>query len=494
MSTTRCTRIVATLGPATENQEIIKEMILAGANVFRINFSHGDHETHEQTVANVRAASESVGIRVGILQDLQGPKIRVMRFADGEVTLATGAKFTLTTADDSPGDETRVGVTYKGLVKDVKVGDTLLLDDGRLNVKVTGLTADSIRTEVVVGGVLSNNKGINIPGADLSIPALTDKDVEDLRFGAKLDVDWVAMSFVRSRDDILLARHYLARAGSNAKLMAKIEKPSAVTRFAEILSEVDGVMVARGDLGVEMPPEHVPLIQKDLIRASVEAGKPVVTATQMLESMIRNPTPTRAEASDVANAIYDGSDAVMLSAETAVGDYPVAAVAMMDRIARAVESDDDFREKFRQLEPMADASTPDAVAIAAVEMSYNLRARLIVTFTASGNTAIRVARHRPPTPVIAITPDLRVLRQMLLVWGVVPYYNEDVHNTEEMVHVAKDAIRELDMLEDGDAFLITAGVPFGTRGTTNLIRVERLNGCHPQATGSGGLPALPELG
>lgn len=473
MKPPRSTRIVATLGPATDSKEMIVKLLKAGVNVFRLNFSHGDHQVHRQTVANIRTASEELGLPVGILQDLQGPKIRVMRFESGKVNLEAGARFDLTTTDDSPGDDSRVGVTYKGLVNDVKVGDTLLLDDGRLDLRVTGLDGGTIKTEVVVGGPLSDNKGINIPGADLSIPALTDKDVQDLKFGAELDVDWVAISFVRNRDDLLLARHYLARAGSHAKLMAKIEKPSAVDRFSEILAEVDGVMVARGDLGVEMPPEKVPLIQKDLIRACVEAGKPVVTATQMLESMIHNPTPTRAEASDVANAIYDGTDAVMLSAETAVGSYPVEAVSMMDRIARAVESDDDFHDKFRDLRPMADASIPDAVAIAAVEMTHNLDARLIVTFTASGNTVLRVSRNRPPTPVLAITPNPRALRQLMVVWGVVPYLSDDIHDTDEMVRVAKDAINDLKLLKADERFIITAGVPFGTRGTTNLIRVER---------------------
>jgi len=472
--TNRRTRIVATLGPATDKRERIAELLKAGVNVFRVNFSHGDQELHRQTILNIRAVSEELGLPVGILQDLQGPKIRVMRFAEGEVTLEEGAAFDLTTDDDSPGDVKRVGVTYKGLVNDVKVGDTLLLDDGRLELRVTGLKGGTIQTEVVTGGVLSNNKGIDIPGADLSIPALTDKDVQDLRFGAELDVDWIAMSFVRSRDDLLLARHYMARAGSQARLMAKIEKPSAVDRFAEILTEVDGVMVARGDLGVEMPPEKVPLIQKDLIRACVAAGKPVVTATQMLESMIHNPTPTRAEASDVANAIYDGTDAIMLSAETAVGSYPVEAVKMMDRIARTVESDDDFHEKFRKQVPQADTSTPDAVAIAAVEMSYNLDAQLIVTFTSSGTTALRVARNRPPTPVLAITPNERALRQLMVVWGVIPHLSEDIHDTDEMVKVASDAIKRLNLLHPGDRYVITAGVPFGMRGTTNLIRVERL--------------------
>jgi len=471
---TRRTRIVATLGPATDSKEMIGRLLLAGVNVFRLNFSHGDHDLHRQTVANIRAASEEFGIPVGILQDLQGPKIRVGRFAKDKVTLKEGARFDLTTGDDSPGDQQRVGVTYKGLINDVKVGDILLLDDGRLSLRTVGFEGDTIQTEVVVGGVLSNNKGINIPNAALSIPALTDKDVQDLKLGAELDVDWVAMSFVRNRDDLLLARHYMARAGSNARLMAKIEKPSAVDRFDEIITEVDGIMVARGDLGVEMAPEKVPLIQKDLIRACILAGKPVVTATQMLESMIQNATPTRAEASDVANAIYDGTDAVMLSAETAVGSHPIEAVKMMDRIARTVESDDDFHEKFRDAMPKTDASTPDAVAIAAVEMSYNLGGKLIVTFTSSGNTALRVSRCRPQSPILAITPNARALRQMMIVWGVVPHLSEDIHDTDEMVRVATEAIHAEGLLSEGDRFVITAGVPFGTRGTTNLIRVERL--------------------
>lgn len=473
MTAPRRTRIVATLGPATDSKEMLGRLLQAGVNVFRLNFSHGDQELHRQTVANIRAVSDEFGLPVGILQDLQGPKIRVMRFESDRITLKEGARFDLTTDDDSLGNESRVGVTYKGLVNDVKVGDTLLLDDGRLDLKVIGLDHATIQTEVVVGGSLSNNKGINIPNAALSIPALTDKDVQDMRLGAELDVDWIAMSFVRSRDDLLLARHYMAMAGSKAKLMAKIEKPSAVDRFEEILAEVDGIMVARGDLGVEMAPEKVPLIQKDLIRACVQAGKPVVTATQMLESMIQNNTPTRAEASDVANAIYDGTDAIMLSAETAVGAHPIEAVRMMDRIARAVESDDDFHDKFRNKTLKADTSTPDAVAIAAVEMSYNLDAKLIVTFTSSGNTALRVSRCRPEAPVLAITPNPRALRQMMVVWGVVPHLSDDIHDTDEMVEVASKAIHEEDLLDAGDRFVITAGVPFGTRGTTNLIRVER---------------------
>jgi len=469
----RRTKIVATLGPASSEPDRMRELIEAGVNVFRINFSHGTPDVHRANVERVRSLAAELGVNVGILQDLQGPKIRVGTFAEDQIDLVVGAPFALTCDDASPGDATRVGVTYAGLYNDVKPGDALLLDDGRLALKVEAVQGATIRTVVTLGGVLSNNKGINIPQADLSIPALTDKDVEDLEIGAQLDVDWVAMSFVRSRDDLLLARHYLARAGSKAKLMAKIEKPSAVDRFAEILREVDGVMVARGDLGVELPPERVPQIQKKLIRACLEAGKPVVTATQMLESMIHNPTPTRAEASDVANAIYDGTDAVMLSAETAVGDYPVEAVQMMARIASTVESDDRYISDMRDHALTPDETTADAVSKGACDMAYALQAELIVTFSASGTTAQRVARHRPSAPVLAITPSERVYRQLSIVWGVRPHLSADIASSDEMVGVATQALAERKVIEPGARYVITAGVPFGTRGTTNMIRVER---------------------
>ncbi len=476
MSPVRRTKIVATIGPASSSPGTVLKLIEAGVNVFRLNFSHGKRSDHSTVVNIIRQTAEEIGVPVALLQDLQGPKIRVATFADGSVELEEGQQFALTCNDDSPGDATRVGVTYTGLCGDVKVGDELLLDDGRLSLEVTGVKTGTIETRVVLGGTLSNNKGINIPGATLSIPALTDKDVEDLKFGAELDVDWVAISFVRNRDDLLLARHYLARAGSNARLMAKIEKPSAVDRFPEILDEVDGVMVARGDLGVEMAAERVPLIQKRLIRACIEAGKPVITATQMLESMVRNPTPTRAEASNVANAIFDGTDAVMLSAETAVGEHPVEAVRMMDRIARSVENDDNYKRMMHEHVPKSDATTADAVALAAVEMTYNLDARLIVTFTSTGTTALRVSRNRPPTPVLAVTPNPRAQRQLAVAWGVVASVVDDIHDTDEMVEVSTRAIAAEELCEPGDRFIITAGVPFGMRGTTNLIRVERFRG------------------
>lgn len=473
MTQVRNTKIVATLGPATSSPEAIAALLRAGVDVFRLNFSHGDRATHERNVATIREFTEETGRPIGILQDLQGPKIRVGTFAEGSVELAVGDRFALTCDDAAPGDATRVGVTYDDLYADVKAGDTLLLDDGRLSLEVDAVEGRTIRTTVTLGGTLSNNKGINIPGADLSVPALTDKDVDDLLFGVELDVDWVAMSFVRSRDDLLLARHYLARSGSEAKLMAKIEKPGAVERFAEILQEVDGVMVARGDLGVELAPERVPLIQKRLIRACLDAGKPVITATQMLESMIDSPTPTRAEASDVANAIYDGTDAVMLSGETAVGAYAEKAVRMMDRIARTVENDEAYRVGMRERAPAPDETTADAVSIGAVQMAYQLAAEVIVTFTSSGKTALRVSRNRPGAPVLAATPSARTYRQMAVVWGVVPVMSEDIHTTDEMVEVATRILRRTGLVQPGGRFVITAGVPFGVAGTTNLIRVER---------------------
>lgn len=471
----RRTKIVATLGPASSSPDMIVKLMEAGVNVFRLNFSHGTKEDHKRNIELIREESKRLGHPVGVLQDLQGPKIRIARFAEDKITLNNGDTFKLTCDDDSPGDEMRVGVTYKNLCNDVKIGDELRLDDGRLLLKVTGISGATIETEVLLGGALSNNKGINIPSADLSIPALTDKDVEDLLYGTELEVDWVAMSFVRSRDDLLLARHYLARSGSRAKLMAKIEKPSAVDRFDEILREVDGIMVARGDLGVEMPPERVPLIQKRLIRACVEAGKPVITATQMLESMITNPMPTRAEASDVANAIYDGTDAVMLSAETAMGQYPVEAVTMMDRIASSVETDPSYQSNMREHYPEPEDTTADAVSLGACQMAYNLSARFIVTFTSSGTTALRVSRNRPAAPILAITPNDRAYRQLSVVWGVLPAMSEEIHNSDEMVEVANRTIHEISRLPaTGERYLITAGVPFGMRGTTNLIRVERV--------------------
>ncbi len=467
----RATKIVATVGPASRNAETLERMIEAGMNVVRMNFSHGNPEDHRETVEMVRSLAAGKGVTVGILQDLQGPKIRVGRFKDGGATLIAGHKFILT-MDDVEGDEARASSTYKGLAEDVRPGMALLLDDGNMALTVDGVKGNEVTTTVTVGGVLKNNKGINVPEADLSVPAMSAKDVEDLEFGATLNVDWVALSFVRSRDDMLLARHYLTRCGSRARLMAKIEKPQAVERFEEILRESDGIMVARGDLGVEMRPEQVPVIQKKLIRACREAAKPVITATQMLESMVNLPRPTRAEASDVANAIFDGTDAVMLSAESAAGLYPVQSVAMMDRIAREAEASDIYR--LAQAQTIDVDLAVDSIADAACDVATKLNASAITVFTLTGGTAQRVARNRPRAAILALTPNERTRNQLALTWGVVPILAEDPSTTDDMVRVANDELRASGVADPGDRFVITAGVPFGVRGSTNMIRVERL--------------------
>ncbi|GAA5336843.1 pyruvate kinase [Thermus antranikianii] len=449
-------------------------MAEAGADVFRLNFSHGTHEEHRKRVAWVREVEKELGKTLAILQDLQGPKIRIGRFKGGRVELKVGQPFILTRAPVE-GDETRVSITYKGLPEDVAPGQLLLLDDGRLRLRVERVQGDEIHTVVEVGGVLSDTKGINVPGSDLSIPSLSEKDIQDLALGAELGVDWVAVSFVRSRDDLLLARHYLARHGSRARLMAKIEKPSAVHRFEEILEEADGIMVARGDLGVEMPLEEVPIVQKRLILRAIAAGKPVVTATQMLESMVQNPSPTRAEASDVANAIFDGTDAVMLSAETAAGAYPVEAVATMARIARVVESSPEFLQKLNVLRPAPTPTTQDAIAQAADDIVEAVEAKAIVVFTATGSSARRIARTRPRVPVLALTPNPEVERQLALVWGVLPHLAPDPQDTDDMVRIALEKVKACGLAQVGERVVIAAGVPFGVRGTTNLIRVERVS-------------------
>ena len=469
----RRTKIVATLGPATRDPEVLRRLLLAGVNVVRMNFSHGTREEHAEVFGRVRELEDELGRPITVLQDLQGPKIRVGRFRGGRVVLEPGQEFVLT-AEEVEGDERRASVSYPGLVSDLRPGDRVLLDDGRIVLEVVELAPGEVRTKVLVGGELSDHKGVNVPGADLSIPALTEKDIEDLAFGVQLGVDWVAMSFVRSRDDLLLARHYLSRYGSRAKLVAKIEKPQAVERFEEILEEADGIMIARGDLGVEMPLEDVPLVQKRLIKRSVHAGKPVITATQMLESMVNSPTPTRAEVSDVANAIFDGTDAVMLSAETAVGRYPVEAVRVMDRVARDVEASPEYQERVAMLRPEPQHTARDAIALAAVDVAESLPAEAIVVFTASGSSAWRVVRFRPRVPIIALTPDPEVCRVLNLASGIFPRQAPDPKDTDDMVNLALGEVRGSGLVKPGAMLVITAGVPFGIPGTTNMLRVERL--------------------
>jgi pyruvate kinase len=471
----RKTKIVATLGPASQAPKKIESLIKAGVNVFRLNFSHGTADDHKQNVSNIRAVSKKLGVIVGILQDLQGPKIRVGEFPGGPVKLRKGNNFAFYPDKNKPGDEHGVGISYAQLHSDVSPGDTLLLDDGKLLLKVSHVEGQVIHTTVKRGGLLSNKKGINVPDADLSIAAVTEKDIADIAIGAQLDVDWVALSFVRNQEDLLLARAHLATHQSTAKLMAKIEKPGAIRNYKEILREADGIMVARGDLGVELSAEKVPMLQKRLIRKAREKGKPVITATQMLESMTEQAIPTRAEANDVANAIFDGTDAVMLSAETATGLYPIAAVDTMDRIATTVEADSDYKKRMHERKFKAEKNTPDAVSSAACHIATTLSAEVMCCFSSSGATALRVARNRIHTDVIAISPSIKSCNQLTVSWGINPVLNNDATSSDEMVEIANHIIIAHKMANHGDHFVVTAGVPFGQSGTTNLIRVETLN-------------------
>lgn len=464
-------KIVATLGPASRSPEMIRRLIAEGVDVFRLNFSHGNHADHRENYQQIRQIADSLGATIAVLQDLQGPKIRIGKI-EGVAHLQSGQPFTLTRRDLF-GNHEIASITYKALVDDVQPGLNLLLDDGNIRLCVTGVSGDDIHTTVEVGGPLSSNKGINVPGADLSTPALTEKDIDDLRFGAELGVDWVALSFVRTRADLQQAREELQKANSSALLMAKIEKPSAVDRFDDLLDEADGIMVARGDLGVEMPAEDVPVAQKRIINKCVRAGKPVITATQMLESMITKPRPTRAEASDVANAIFDGTDAVMLSGETASGQYPLEAVAIMRKVAERVAASPEFAERLRSMPPIPTGTTPDAIAIAVNETARAIRAKAVIAFTVGGTSAWRIARTRPMIPIVAVTPNPVVRNQLALASGVVSVIAEYPQSIDHMLDIAMKKVQNLGIAKSGDLVVIASGVPFASNSTPNVTALLR---------------------
>ena len=465
---TRRTKIVATIGPATESPEQLRRLIEAGATTFRLNFSHGDHSEHAARIATIRQVGHELGIHVGILQDLQGPKIRLGRFKDGPITVAKGDAFTLTSRDVACTQEIAT-VTYDKLADEVVVGSRILLDDGRVEMVVDRVdTSDqTLYCTVTVGGVLSNNKGVNFPDVQLSIRALTDKDRTDLAFGLKQGVDWVALSFVRNPSDMLEIKELISSHGHSTPVVAKIEKFEAIDQIDAILPLCDGVMVARGDLGVEMPAEEVPLLQKELIRKCNALGIPVITATQMLDSMVSCPRPTRAEVSDVANAILDGTDAVMLSNESAVGDYPVEAVATMSQIARRIERDYPRRGEESQL-----ASTiPNAISQAVSTIARQLEAAAILTLTKSGATARNVSKFRPSTPILAITSEVDVARRMQLVWGVNPLLISHESSATSTFTIAMGLAQEMGVLREGDLVVQTAGTLPGVSGSTDLVKV-----------------------
>ncbi len=468
----RNAKIVATLGPSSSSREIIRGLFDAGADVFRFNFSHGEHAEHKARYDIIRALEEDTGRPVAVMLDLQGPKLRIGRFNDGAVDLAEGQAFRLDLAK-TPGDAKRVALPHREVFAALTKGADLLLDDGRIHLRVEKRGKDFAETTVLVGGTLSDRKGVNLPRLVLPIAALTDKDRRDLRFGLDLGVDWVALSFIQRADDIAEARKLIA---GRAAIMSKLEKPAAIDHLDEIIELSDGIMVARGDLGVELEPEAVPGLQKEMVSAARQAGKPVVVATQMLESMVASPTPTRAEASDVATAVYDGADAVMLSAETASGDYPIEAVAMMDRIIGRVERDPRQRRFLDADRTDPEATSADAITAAAAQVVETIRAVLIVTYSVSGSTTLRAARERPAVPILGLTPSAEIARRLTIAWGVHSVRTEDAHDFVDMTEKACQLALREGFAEVGERLVITAGVPFGTPGSTNTLRIAWVGG------------------
>ncbi|WP_366555320.1 pyruvate kinase [Aquibaculum sediminis] len=467
MRRARNAKIVATLGPASSDPEAIRRLFEAGADVFRLNFSHGTQEDHRRNFDTLRALERDSGRPISILQDLQGPKLRVGRLEGGKVTLEKGSHFRLD-LDETPGTAARAPLPHPEIFAALQEGATILLDDGRLYLEVIEAAADHAKTRVVVGGTLGERKGVNVPSVVLPISPLTPKDRDDLAFGLEMGVDWVALSFVQRPEDVAELRKLVA---GRAAIMIKVEKPAAVDCLEQLLELADGAMVARGDLGVEMAPEEVPGIQKDIIRACRLAGKPVVVATQMLDSMVHAPAPTRAEASDVATAIYDGADAVMLSAESAAGDYPVEAVAMMCRIIERTERDRSYRAIVEALHPEPEPNAADAISEAAAQVATTISAAAIVTYTTSGSTALRAARRRPTAPILLLTSQRKTARRLVLLWGAHAVHTADVSSFPEMVEKAADIARREGFAQAGSKLVITAGVPFGTPGATNVLRI-----------------------
>ncbi len=468
----RSAKIVATLGPASSSVEMIDTLFLAGVDVFRLNFSHGKHEEHRARLDIIRALEKKHGRPICIMADMQGPKLRVGAFAEGKVKLVAGKPFRLDLAK-APGDAKRAPLPHPEIFAAIGPGTELLLDDGNIRLKVEKCGKDFADTLVITGGDLSDRKGVNVPNAVLPLSALTPKDRVDLAFALEIGADWIALSFVQRPDDVAEARKIIA---GRAGVLVKLEKPAAIRRLDEIIEMADAAMVARGDLGVEMPPEDVPPVQREIIHTSRMAGKPVVVATQMLESMVHAPVPTRAEASDVATAVYEGADAVMLSAETAAGDYPVEAVTMMDRIIRRVQADPHYFPGLKAEATAPEHTTPDAISNAARQVAETVGAAAILSYTTSGQTALRAARERPNVPVIVLTSKLETARKLAIVWGLHCVHTRDVHNFNDMVQQATRIAFKEGFAAAGERIVITAGVPFGTPGATNVLRIAWVEG------------------
>ena len=470
MRRSRQTKIVATIGPGSGTEEMLASLFQAGADFFRFNFSHGTHEEHAERLENVHALEERVGRPIGVFADLQGPKLRVGRFANSRIVLENGSSFRLDLSGQA-GSVDRACLPHPEIFAALRPGAELLLDDGRIQLEVTSCGPDFADTKVLVGGPLSDHKGVNLPDVMLDVSPLTEKDRRDLEFALALGIGAIALSFVQRPEDIREAKRLI---DGRAHLIAKLEKPSAVEQLEEIVELTDAVMVARGDLGVELPPETVPAIQKRIIRTCRQAGKPVIVATQMLDSMVNSPTPTRAEASDVANAVYEGADAVMLSAETAVGEYPVRTVDMMDRIIKQTENDPAYPELLNAGQTRPKATTADTITESAKQAATTLPAAAIVTFTSSGATALRAARKRPPVPILALTPSAHIARSLTLAWGIHSVEVEAMDDYEEMEAAAIRIATEANVARSGDNLVITAGLPLKVSGNTNLMRLAQV--------------------
>ncbi len=468
----RNAKILATLGPASNNEEMIRALFNAGADAFRLNFSHGEQKDHRKVYNMIRNLEKESGRPIGILQDLQGPKLRVGRLKGGEVRLERGDRFRLD-LDTTEGGEGRAPLPHPEIFAVLEPNTPILLDDGKMRLNVLSCGSDHAECEVVTGGLLTDRKGVNVPGVVMPLSPLTEKDRNDLRFGLELGVDWVALSFVQRPEDVAEARKLI---GGRASIMVKIEKPAALDCLEELVELTDAVMVARGDLGVEIPPEEVPGHQKNIIRACRLAGKPVVVATQMLDSMVQSPAPTRAEASDVATAVYDGADTVMLSAESAAGHYPCEAVTFMDRIIERTERDNFYRPIITALHPEPEPTAPDAISAAAAQVAATIHAAAIVSYTTSGSTALRAARERPRVPILALTSRIEAARRLTIVWGAHSVHTADVENFQEMVAKACRVAVDEELAKPGDKLVITAGVPFGTPGATNVLRIAWIEG------------------
>ncbi|MBW5447424.1 pyruvate kinase [Cohnella sp. CFH 77786] len=489
----RKTKIVCTIGPSSESLENTKKLILAGMNVARLNFSHGDFEEHGRRINTIRQASRELNKTVAILLDTKGPEIRLGKLKEEPIELVQGEYITLST-QEILGDKDRIPVTYADLPSDVHVGSTILIDDGLIGLTVVDIQGTEIKCQIINSGPIKSKKGVNVPGVAISMPGLTEKDIADIKFGIEQGIDFIAASFVRRASDVLEIRELLERhEARHIQIISKIENQQGVDNLDEILEVSDGLMVARGDLGVEIPAEEVPLVQKRMIEKCNRAGKPVITATQMLDSMQRNPRPTRAEASDVANAIFDGTDAIMLSGETAAGKYPTESVQTMSRIAERAESALQYREIFKKQAIAAQTSVTEAISQAVANSALDLDAKAIVTSTESGYTARMVSKYRPKAPIIAVTPVEQVKRRLQLVWGVIPVSGKPAETTDEMFDIAVNGALESGIVKLGDTIVITAGVPVGRSGTTNLIKIHNVGELIAQGQGIGSLSATGKV-